>query len=476
MGCGASAPVKPAEINSVVPDSPAAIKTHTSTTAVGSSADFQLVLEKPLIDAETALFDCIRNLVTEYERRLQSPDLFHFMEQSLVGATLRSCIFVGHVQTDLDSVGGALGAAVLFGGIAARSEDALNGEIDFALHFAELDAPTHFDSLPGGGDLDPSTGQYKKVCLVDHNEEKQMTPKLRDCPTRRDRIVGLIDHHAVSEAFCTERSLFMDVRPWGSMSTIVAHTFLREAIHMPKQIARILLCAILSDTLDLQSVTTTQADKLMVGVLAMLGEVKSAQAIHDLASKMFTAKTQWILSQGSRELVRGDQKDFSANGWRFGISVLEVTCGDEVMPKADEIARELRELKNEKGGGDPDKELHFAFCFIVDVTKQLSNVVICSMQDLELARLAFPQGKLQGVDGDASSKLQQGGALLMHVGNLVSRKSQFAPALLKALNDGFTLSQVTENNVSQMINDLSASQLEDFVDSVLAEPEPVRNN
>jgi hypothetical protein len=48
---------------------------------------------------------------------------------------LKGAVFVGHVNTDLDSVAGAIGAAALFGGIPAISEDyaKLNGEILFAL-------------------------------------------------------------------------------------------------------------------------------------------------------------------------------------------------------------------------------------------------------------------------------------------------------------------------------------------------------
>ena len=38
-------------------------------------------------------------------------------------------------------------------------------------------------------------------------------------------------------------------------------------------VARLLLCAILSDTLNLQSVTTTDADRLVVTILAVLGNL-----------------------------------------------------------------------------------------------------------------------------------------------------------------------------------------------------------
>ena len=54
----------------------------------------------------------------------------------------QGAVFVGHVNTDLDSVAGAIGAAALFGGIPAISEDfsKLNGEILFALKEASAAA------------------------------------------------------------------------------------------------------------------------------------------------------------------------------------------------------------------------------------------------------------------------------------------------------------------------------------------------
>lgn len=52
---------------------------------------------------------------------------------------LRDAIFVGHINTDLDSVAGAIGAAALFGGVAATSEKNLNGEIMYALKMAGLE-------------------------------------------------------------------------------------------------------------------------------------------------------------------------------------------------------------------------------------------------------------------------------------------------------------------------------------------------
>lgn len=46
---------------------------------------------------------------------------------------LGGCVFIGHLNTDLDSIAGAIGAAELYGGIPARAHDVVNTEITWAL-------------------------------------------------------------------------------------------------------------------------------------------------------------------------------------------------------------------------------------------------------------------------------------------------------------------------------------------------------
>jgi inorganic pyrophosphatase/exopolyphosphatase len=174
---------------------------------------------------------------------------------------LKKAVFVGHINTDLDSVAGAIGAATLFGGTASLAEpyDKLNGEITFALDNCGLEPPKYFDAMDHSDDCD--------VCLVDHTEEKQMVPSLRDSSSRTNRIVGVIDHHALAKSFSSTRPIYMDLRPWGSMCTIVGYLFISHRKALPKPLAVLLLQAILSDTLNLRSITTTDADRSMVALL-----------------------------------------------------------------------------------------------------------------------------------------------------------------------------------------------------------------
>lgn len=313
-----------------------------------------------------------------------------------------------------ESVAGAIGAAELFGGTAAISEplDTLNGEIVYALKNCGLVPPLQFDDhhdASKGGTFPASS----KVCLVDHTEETQMVRSLRD--TYPERVIGVIDHHALAKSFHTNRPIYMDLRPWGSMSTILGYLFVSFRRTLPKPIAVLLMQAILSDTLNLRSVTTTDADRSMVALLHGYAGIGNATCddtddedkdspIDYLAKKQFQAKTNWVVAMGPYEMVRGDQKDFSTGPWKFAIAVLEVTDTAQVLAVAPDILKELRLLKKEKAlledtddDNDDDGmmlmdrtlELDFAFLFAVNIVTETSTLLICGGRELALAKAAF---------------------------------------------------------------------------------------
>ncbi len=121
---------------------------------------------------------------------------------------LKDATFVGHLVTDLDSVAGAIGAAALYGGKAALASD-VNSETQFALDKFKVETPPKIeDVLKEKPDAD--------ICLVDHQQTSQMNPSINV-----DQIVGVIDHHALqSKTIVTDKPIYIDIRPWGSMSTM----------------------------------------------------------------------------------------------------------------------------------------------------------------------------------------------------------------------------------------------------------------
>lgn len=83
---------------------------------------------------------------------------------------LENALFCGHLVTDLDSIAGAMGAAELYGGIAARASE-VNSETKFALELWGVQKPEPIEELlvkyPDAG-----------VCLVDHQQTSQLNPSI----------------------------------------------------------------------------------------------------------------------------------------------------------------------------------------------------------------------------------------------------------------------------------------------------------
>lgn len=230
----------------------------------------------------------------------------------------RGCIFVGHTATDMDSIGSAIAAAELFDGEAARASD-INSETQFALDRFGVACPPPFAAIGAG----------KPVCLVDHNQVSQMTAGIE-----HKLVCGIIDHHAMQAGtLVTEVPIYVDIRPWGSACSIIAHTFVTQRRYMKPSTAGLLLCGILSDTLNLRSPTTTKADRIVVALLTQLAGVDDATA---LAQQLFKAKSKMLSMLTPHALVCGDNKVFAfraANGEdeRIAFGVVETTDPDGVM-------------------------------------------------------------------------------------------------------------------------------------------------
>ena len=218
--------------------------------------------------------------------------------------------------------------------------------------------------------------------------------------------------------------IYIDIRPWGSMSTIIAHNFLTLNRRPTRSTAGMLLCAILSDTLNLQGPTTTEWDRLIVAILVELVGVADVQ---DLASRQFKAKSHELAGLTSNALINGDQKVFSFKTDNFsgsvGFAVIETTDDDVIMSRSAELLVALQEDKEVK-------KLDALFLGVVNIVKLKSNLLLCGPNEVSLAQASFANGKLLE-NGDSP-------AYIMDIGNLVSRKKDFIPAVTAAVKKGWS--------------------------------------
>lgn len=252
--------------------------------------------------------------------------------------------------------------------------------------------------------------------------------------------------------------IYIDIRPWGSMSTIIAHTFTMNQRSPTRSTAGMLLCAILSDTLNLQGPTTTEWDRMMVTILA---EIAGVDDLQTLASSQFKAKSSELAFMTAEALVTGDQKVFTFKTDKFegsvGFAVVETTDDEVIVDRAPELLKALRVDKKTKG-------LSMLYLGIVNIVELKTTLLLCDESERSLALAAFPDGNLvfpsfdelednMEDDVDIEQFVQQPPSK-MNLGKLVSRKKDFIPAITRAIKSGWSDSECSLGTIKRSSSDV----------------------
>ena len=376
---------------------------------------------------------------------------------------LEGSIFVGHLAADLDAVhsplptGSAVGrvrargsacqrgdhvpqksrphhwqvaaamaGAELYHGVAAVASK-LNSESKWALDYWQASPPLPIeDAIAGARE---SAGGVVRVCLVDF----QQTTQLHAAVSPSD-VVGVLDHHALqSKTVVTKKPILVDIRPWGSTSTLIAEDFAASGKTPSHATAGLMLSAVLSDTLNFKSPTTTDRDRAVAARLAAQLEVPSMDG---LATLLFDAKSGELAGMSAREIIEADIKEFSFGDAAgrvhspLGIAVVETTSVTPVLARTEELLAEVRRLKQERS-------LRVLLLAIVDIVRLETLLLLADADDASLATRAFPDG--QGSEGEgcdqhvASACSQQ----VLAIGAKVSRKLDIVPPVQRTIKRGW---------------------------------------
>ena len=119
----------------------------------------------------------------------------------------------------------------------------------------------------------------KRVILVDHNEASQTVDGIDHA-----EILEIIDHHRIGTLETLEPVYFRN-QPLGCTATIVFQMYQENGMEIPKNIAGLLMAAILSDTLMFRSPTCTPVDQAAAEQLSSICGVE----IEEFAVDMFSA-------------------------------------------------------------------------------------------------------------------------------------------------------------------------------------------
>jgi len=178
----------------------------------------------------------------------------------------------------------------------------------------------------------------KKAILVDHNERGQSIEGIEDID-----ILEIIDHHRVADVQ-TIAPLYFRVEPVGCTCTIVARIFEENNIDIPKQIAGLMLSAIISDTLLFNSPTCTAVDKQIAERLAKIADVD----LKYYGMKMITQGSN-LSEQTPRQILNNDRKKFMFGKYKVTISQVNSGDFDGFFSIFDETRMEMERMCKEDG-------------------------------------------------------------------------------------------------------------------------------
>lgn len=228
-----------------------------------------------------------------------------------------------------------------------------------------------------------------EVILVDHNEMSQAVEGIEHY-----KIQEVIDHHRIG-AIPTKYPITFINRPVGSTSTQIANLYKEYKIPIPKDIASLLLCGILSDTLILQSATTTEVDKETAEYLSDITNLD----IKELGNEILIAGSN-VSGRKADELIRQDMKEYNEGKAVYTVSQIEVGSTKEILDRKNEFLSELEiERRSCKG--------LFSCLLVTDITT-LSSILLIEAEQNFIPFINFPKKdeKVYFLQGVVSRKKQ----------------------------------------------------------------------
>ena len=196
-----------------------------------------------------------------------------------------------------------------------------------------------------------------RLVLVDHNELTQAVEGVEHY-----KIQEVIDHHRIGPLSTAYPITFIN-KPIGSTSTIITTLYQEAKIPIPKDIASLLLCGILSDTLILKSTTTTEVDRQTAEYLANITDLD----IETIGHEILTAGSR-IKGRTPNQVIHQDMKEYKEAKNSYTVSQIEVGNLKEIMERKSEF---LEELEIERRA---NKAL-FSALLVTDIT-QLSSILL----------------------------------------------------------------------------------------------------
>ncbi|HYK72972.1 MAG TPA: manganese-dependent inorganic pyrophosphatase [Pseudoneobacillus sp.] len=303
---------------------------------------------------------------------------------------MEKALIFGHKNPDTDSICSAIVYANLKTQLGMNVEPVRLGEIteetQFVLDHFKVGAPRLVTTV---------ANEVENVILVDHNERQQSVDDIGEV-----RILEVIDHHRIAN-FETKDPLYFRAEPVGCTTTILNKMYKENGVVVSKEMAGLMLSAIVSDTLLLKSPTCTQQDVEAAQELAKIAGVNLEEYGLDMLKAGANLSTKSI-----SQLITLDSKVFPMGNAKVEVAQVNVVDTNDVLSRQKELEAALSEVVGEK-----NLDL---FAFVITNILTNDSIVVAVGEAAKNIEKAF------NVTLDNNSAMLKG---------VVSRKKQIVPQL-----------------------------------------------
>ncbi|MCA1321751.1 manganese-dependent inorganic pyrophosphatase [Bacillus tianshenii] len=306
-----------------------------------------------------------------------------------------SKVFVlGHKNPDTDSICSAIAYAELKKQLGVDAEPVrlgeLNGETEYALKTFNAEVPRLIET---------AANEVQEVILVDHNEFQQSVSDIAQV-----RVLEVIDHHRIAN-FETSDPLYYRAEPVGCTATILNKLYKENNVEITKEVAGLMLSAIISDSLLFKSPTCTEQDVQAANELAAIAGVDANSYGLDMLKAGADLSDKTV-----EQLITLDAKEFQMGDYKVEIAQVNTVDTADVLKLQEELELAILNTIANKG----------LDLFVFVVTDILTNDSVALALGKETA----------AVEKAYNVTLENNTALLRGV---VSRKKQVVPVLTDTL-------------------------------------------
>ncbi|MBL4966841.1 manganese-dependent inorganic pyrophosphatase [Bacillus halotolerans] len=307
---------------------------------------------------------------------------------------MEKILIFGHQNPDTDTICSAIAYADLKNKLGFNAEPVrlgqVNGETQYALDYFKQESPRLVET---------AANEVNGVILVDHNERQQSIKDIEDV-----QVLEVIDHHRIAN-FETAEPLYYRAEPVGCTATILNKMYKENNVTIEKEIAGLMLSAIISDSLLFKSPTCTDQD---VAAAKELAEIAGVDA-EEYGLNMLKAGAD-LSKKTVEELISLDAKEFTLGSKKVEIAQVNTVDIEDVRKRQAELEAVISKVV-------ADKNLDLFLLVITDILEN-DSLALAIGNEADKVEKAF------------NVTLENNTALLKGV---VSRKKQVVPVLTDAI-------------------------------------------